>query len=78
MNLDEILSFIGGISAFSVLKFFLILFLLAYVVFAWVALRQEKFMSQVVEVPISPLLALLAQIHFWASVSLFILTLFVL
>lgn len=78
MNLNEILKLIAGISSFSILKIFLILSLLAYVVFAWVVLRQERFMSQVVEVSISPLLALLTRIHFWLSVGLFILALFVL
>lgn len=78
MTIEEILSLITGISPFSIIKIFLILFLLFYICFAWVVLRQEKFMSQVVEAPISPILALLAKIHFWASVALFILALVVL
>jgi len=77
-TLEQLLNLITGISLLSVLKIILILFLLFYVVFAWVILRQEKFMSQVVEAPISPILALLAAIHFWASIGLFILALFVL
>jgi len=78
MNLEEIFNLLANISLLSVLKIFLILFLLFYIVLAWVVLRQEKFMNQVVEVPISPLLTLLANVHFWASLALFIFALFVL
>ena len=78
MSFDEVLDFITNITPLSVLKIFLILFLLFYAVFAWVVLRQEKFMSRVVEVPISPFLTILAQLHFWASFALFTLALFVL
>ncbi|MBL7150821.1 hypothetical protein ISS86_02735 [Candidatus Microgenomates bacterium] len=78
MTLDEILDFITNITPLSVLKTFLILSLLFYVVFTWVVLRQEKFMSRVVEVPISPFLTILAHFHFWASLALFIAALFVL
>ena len=78
MTLDEILDFITNITPLSVLKTFLILSLFFYVVFAWVVLRQEKFMSRVVEVPISPFLTISAHFHFWVSLALFIAALFVL
>ena len=78
MDLDQILNFITNISFLSVLKIFLLIFLLFYICFAWVILRQEKFMAQVIEVPISSILTVLVNIHFWASIGLFIFGLFVL
>ena len=78
MDLDQILNFITNISLLSVLKIFLLIFLLFYICFAWVILRQEKFMSQVVEVPISSILTLLVNLHFLASIGIFILGLFIL
>ena len=78
MSVEKFLDLILKISPFLILKIFFLLILFFYTCFAWVVLRQEKFMSQVVEVPISPILSLLAAIHFWAAVGLFILALFIL
>ena len=78
MSVNEFLDLISKISPLFIIKLFLLVALFSYVLFAWVVLRQEKFMSQVVEVPISPVLTLLVAVHFWAAVGLFILALFIL
>lgn len=78
MSFEDFLNLISGVTPLLILKIFLVSLILFYVVFAWVVLRQERSMTQVIEVPISPLLTLLAMIHFWAAVGLFVLALFVL
>lgn len=78
MSLEDFFNLISTISPFLIIKIFLLLFLFFYIGFAFVVFSQEKFMSRVVEVPISPILAFLTQIHLFSAIGLFILALIIL
>lgn len=59
-------------------KLFILLFEVFYIGFAFLLLRQERLMSQTVEISISSFFKLLVNVNFIASIAIFILSLLLL
>jgi hypothetical protein len=72
---DFIFNFLGITPAFLLKIVFLSLFFF-HVVFSIILLRQTRMMTRVVEAGISPGIYLIALVHFFASIGLFLWVLF--
>lgn len=59
-------------------KLFILLFEVLYIIFAFVLLRQERLMSQTVEISTSSFFKLLVNVNFIVSIGVFILSLLLL
>lgn len=69
--LNIILSFFP----WGLLKLGIIILVLMYVIFAAVIVRQENLMAKVVEIPFSPILHVVALVHFFVSLIALVLVL---
>lgn len=63
MIFDQVLSFFAHITLGGVLKFLTIVFLLIYLLFAFVLVKQTKVMIQTVEANISPIIYFISIVH---------------
>ena len=70
--------FLNAASIYLFIKIILLILIAFYILFAAVIVRQEELMSRVVEIPFSPLLRIVAIIHFVASLAIFVLALLLL
>jgi len=71
MPVDEVGSgLIPSINSALVIKIFLILFLVFYVVFAFILFRQIQLMGRTLPTPTVPLLRFVATVHIGVSVAL--------
>lgn len=78
MNPEQILLSLVTISPWLIVKIFILVLLLLYLVFATIVWRQVSLMNQMVEAQISPLLATVALLHVAAAVFLFLFALIIL
>jgi len=73
MTLTELTQLLLSFFPFGFIKIGVLLLILIYLVFAAIIVRQDDLMSRVVEIPFSPLLRLVAALHFFAVILLFLL-----
>lgn len=74
-NLNNVISFVTGISPWFVVKIVILVFLVMYFIFAAVLSRQVTLMNQVLEARFSPVLKLIALIQVLAVAAVFLISL---
>lgn len=67
----NLFGFLDFLTVEFIIKAFLILFLVFYVVFALVIFRQIQLMAKALPIPLSPLLKFLGIVHIGVSLALF-------
>lgn len=78
MTFNHLVDLIMKISPWSVVKIFILILLLLYVIFAAVLYRQVNLMNQILEAKFSPLLRLIALIHLLAIITILLIALVIL
>jgi hypothetical protein len=74
-NILDIFNIIIRISPWSIVKIFILILLALYIIFAAVLNRQVTLMNQVLEAKFSPIIKLLAIIHLFVTLGLFLIAL---
>lgn len=78
MSFDEIFTGLLRIQLWDIVKILLEIGLLIYVIFALIVIRQVDLMGHVIGIKLTPILRLLAVVHFFVSIGIFLLALFIL
>lgn len=78
MNGVSLLTLFLAFFPWGYVKLAILVLIAMYIIFAAVIVRQEQLMSHVVEIPASPLLRLIAVVHFFVAIGVFVLSLFLL
>lgn len=78
MSLEDLLNTLLRIQVWDIVKVLLETALLIYVIFALITIRQVELMGHVVGITLTPALRLIAVVHFFISVGIFLLALFIL
>ena len=75
---SELVSFLISFFPWGAVQLAILILIGMYIIFAAIIVRQEQLMSKVVEIPFSPVLRMVALIHFIASLVVFFLALILL
>lgn len=78
MNIDTIFTNLMNIQIWDIIKVLLDMGLLIYVIFALIVIRQVELMGHVIGIKLTSVLRLVAVFHFFVSVGIFLLALFIL
>lgn len=78
MTFENLMQALAGLNPYSIVKIFVMVGLLMYVIFAFVVVRQEQLMSQVLEGHGQQGLRIITLIHLVVVILLFLLALIIL
>jgi len=78
VSFDALLASLMNIQIWDIVKVLLEIGLLIYVIFSLIVIRQVDLMGHVIGIKLTSVLRLLAVIHFFVSIGIFLLALFIL
>ncbi len=73
-SFNQVINFFINITAFDIIRLFILIILAAYIFFAFIIIRQVALMTKTLQIPINPFITLFGWFHLLLAIIVFLVT----